>query len=271
MSLILEALQKSEHERAVGRVPGLDSTVVIAHALSLRRWKVATFLVVLVNVLAVGGYFLFQGLASKPVAVGTALPILPTTPTGDDDVPVASAPIKSTPDDVASPASQTKASQSQSHQSRAPLNLSARSADATKSEVPAEGVFDIDAVRDIEASRLARQRQTASVPVVEPHPVVTSRAAAETEVTADPSNGAPVSTLELPELAQVRESFSPPLVTLRLDVHVYSPTLNERFVLINMNKYHEGDRLREGPQITAIESTGVVMEYQDQKFVLTAD
>lgn len=272
MSLILEALQKSEHERAVGRVPGLDSTVVIAHALSLRRWKVATILVVLVNVFAVAGYFLYQEFLSKPKVIDASPGPISTAPTGNPDDALTVAPNRASRNDAA-----------EASISFAPtvtvLEPTARGDSATTSESDAAGVHDIDAVRDIESSRLARQRQTESAPAVA---AASSRTVTEspatdtqTDVLALPSTGESKSPdltpAQLPVLAQVRESFSPPLAPLRLDVHVYSPTLNERFVLINMNKYHEGDRLREGPQITAIESTGVVMEYQDQKFVLTAD
>jgi hypothetical protein len=38
--------------------------------------------------------------------------------------------------------------------------------------------------------------------------------------------------------------------------------------MINSKRYQEGDRLSEGPLLEAITSTGVVLRYQGQRFLL---
>jgi general secretion pathway protein B len=53
---------------------------------------------------------------------------------------------------------------------------------------------------------------------------------------------------------------------LRLDVHVYSDQPHERFVLLNMRKYHEGERLQEGPVVDAITPGGVTLSFRGQRF-----
>lgn len=53
---------------------------------------------------------------------------------------------------------------------------------------------------------------------------------------------------------------------LSLDVHVYSEQPAQRFVLINMTKYREGDELREGAVLEQITAQGVVMSYQGEQF-----
>jgi general secretion pathway protein B len=53
---------------------------------------------------------------------------------------------------------------------------------------------------------------------------------------------------------------------MSLDVHVYAPTATDRFVLINMKKYHENEQLAEGPRIEEITEEGVVLSYQGQMF-----
>lgn len=57
---------------------------------------------------------------------------------------------------------------------------------------------------------------------------------------------------------------------LRLDVHVYSEKPRDRFVLINLQKYHEGEQLQEGPVVDAITAEGVVLSLQGQQFLLRA-
>ena len=42
----------------------------------------------------------------------------------------------------------------------------------------------------------------------------------------------------------------------------------ERFVFVNMRKYHEGDTLSEGPTIERITPDGTVLNHQGQRFVL---
>ncbi|MDZ7644430.1 MAG: general secretion pathway protein GspB [Woeseiaceae bacterium] len=55
---------------------------------------------------------------------------------------------------------------------------------------------------------------------------------------------------------------------LHLDIHVFSPEAGERFVFINMQKYREGDRLAEGPEVTAIRDDGVLLEHRGTAFLL---
>ncbi len=53
---------------------------------------------------------------------------------------------------------------------------------------------------------------------------------------------------------------------LSLDVHVYAEQPAQRFVLINMNRYREGDRLKEGAMLERITPQGVVLSYQGEQF-----
>jgi general secretion pathway protein B len=55
---------------------------------------------------------------------------------------------------------------------------------------------------------------------------------------------------------------------LRVDLHVYAAKPEERFVLINMHRLHEGDSLPEGVRVESITPEGVVVSYQGAKFIL---
>jgi general secretion pathway protein B len=58
------------------------------------------------------------------------------------------------------------------------------------------------------------------------------------------------------------------LPALRVDLHVYAAKPEERFVLINMHRLHEGDTLPEGVRVESITPEGVVLSYQGAKFIL---
>jgi len=58
------------------------------------------------------------------------------------------------------------------------------------------------------------------------------------------------------------------LPVLRVDLHVYAANPQERFVLINMRRLHEGDTLPEGGHLESITPDGVVVSYQGTKFFL---
>lgn len=58
--------------------------------------------------------------------------------------------------------------------------------------------------------------------------------------------------------------------SLRLDVHVFATQPAERFVLINMKKYHQGQQLQEGPRLDEITADGVILSLRGEKFRLQA-
>ncbi len=61
------------------------------------------------------------------------------------------------------------------------------------------------------------------------------------------------------------------LPDLHLDVHVYSETDDERFVFVNMKKYREGERLREGPLLESITPQGIILQHNGRRFILNQD
>jgi general secretion pathway protein B len=58
---------------------------------------------------------------------------------------------------------------------------------------------------------------------------------------------------------------------LRLDLHVFAAKPQERFVMINMQKLHEGDNLREGVHVESITPEGVVLSSNGNRFLLPHD
>jgi general secretion pathway protein B len=72
----------------------------------------------------------------------------------------------------------------------------------------------------------------------------------------------------LPSISELNLTGSQALPELHLDVHVYATKPADRFVYINMRKYHEGNTLQEGPVLERIRRDGVVLDYQGLRFVL---
>lgn len=58
------------------------------------------------------------------------------------------------------------------------------------------------------------------------------------------------------------------LPPLRLDLHVYAEQPRNRYAMINMQAVHEGDTLSEGMRVLAITRDGVALDYRGQQFML---
>jgi general secretion pathway protein B len=72
----------------------------------------------------------------------------------------------------------------------------------------------------------------------------------------------------LPSISELNLTGAQALPELHLDVHVYATKPSERFVYINMRKYHEGSVLQEGPKVERIRRDGVVLDYKGLRFIL---
>lgn len=72
----------------------------------------------------------------------------------------------------------------------------------------------------------------------------------------------------LPSISEINLTGAQALPEMHLDVHVYATRAAERFVYINMRKYHEGAVLQEGPILERIRRDGVVLNYQGLRFIL---
>ncbi len=72
----------------------------------------------------------------------------------------------------------------------------------------------------------------------------------------------------LPTINEMTLTGAQALPELHLDVHVFATRPAERFVYVNMRKYHEGATLQEGPTIERIRRDGVILSYQGLRFLL---
>jgi general secretion pathway protein B len=91
---------------------------------------------------------------------------------------------------------------------------------------------------------------------VDPTPVV--------EVTPTPP---PAPTPAPRPLHEMPAGFVANMPSINIDIHSYAKQPAKRYVLINMEKYHEGDYLAEGPRVVEILPQGVVMEHMGEHFI----
>ncbi len=80
------------------------------------------------------------------------------------------------------------------------------------------------------------------------------------------ASGAPSESVPL--LRDLPPELRRSLPDLHLDVHVYSAKRGDRFVLINLRRYTEGDQLVEGPSLEQITEDGAVLKHRGYRFRL---
>ena len=232
MSFILDALKKSEIERQRQATPGLIDTRPSPRRSRLPVW-VATLCILLgVNLLALTYVVLRK---SPPSA----------------------------------PASRAAASQ-------AALRPASRPADAPRAAAAAPEAQPFSPLDGApEYAPEIPVAPTASAAPPEPRPAHTTPADdPAADVQPHPSPGLTDAAVNaetdevLPTISEISLSGAHALPELHLDVHVYATNPADRFVYINMRKYHEGAKLQEGPTVERIRRDGVVLNDQGVRFLL---
>lgn len=74
---------------------------------------------------------------------------------------------------------------------------------------------------------------------------------------------------EPPILSTLSSQFQSMVPKMAINAQVYSPVPMQRFVVINMKRYNEGQNTAEGVSIVAIRQNDIVFAYQGQQFRLT--
>ena len=69
-------------------------------------------------------------------------------------------------------------------------------------------------------------------------------------------------------LSELPAGFIDNLPVMNIDIHSFDERPGHSYVLINMEKYHEGDYLAEGPLLSEILEDGVVLEHLGERFIL---
>jgi general secretion pathway protein B len=232
MSFILDALKKSEIERQRQATPGLIDAGVASRRPRMTVWAIALGALLGVN-LAVLVYVVTR---SGPAAV-------PATQHANAAPLAAAAP-------AAAPAPVAASAAAMDHFS--PLDAPVYAPEIPIA--PEEGAA--------ESSSKASHSPVASTATPAAH------AMHRPELPPADPDGKSDNDEVLPSISEVNLTGPLALPELHLDVHVYATKPSDRFVYINMRKYHEGAALEEGPTIERIRRDGVILNFQGVRFIL---
>lgn len=237
MSIILEALRKSERERQAGQVPGM-AQVVLDSGSRRSRW-LPWLVVTLVAINAGGvGYWLYQSHRTQ----GTDSPphvALPNSPPSAQarDVGVASTiplPDATPPPSAMAPPMAYEASPRPAYPMPEhllpPANVGSMREDEddpVDAELEAEGEASITDKR-----QMAHSRQG------------------------------------LPRLSELPEAIQQRVPSFKITMFAYSENPQERFIIVNMKKYSAGDVLPGGVLLIEIRAEDLVAEMDGQKFLI---
>jgi general secretion pathway protein B len=229
MSFILDALKKSESDRQRQSGPALFEVKVAPPRSGLPAWALAIAALLLVNLGVVGWVLLRHPSAhATPVAAAPAPAPQPLSTAPPAPAPPAQAPLTAAAAPAAAPAAVAAAPASP----------------APSTAAPPAGTADEGNPQDY-------------APATEPPPP-------------GPTDGhvrrGTVAGVPLYQDAAATPGVDLP--QLRLDLHVYAAHPQDRFVMINMHKLHEGDSLPEGVRVENITPEGAVMSYNGSRFML---
>ena len=231
MSYILEALKKSDQEHFLGSVPDLATPheVKPAQPRSYRwLWVVVTLLSVNVVLVVMLLKDRDAEVAEVPVAAQVQVPLEPQTTLINDQV---AQPIQET--------SETRISEAPTPGKTSPPRN--------------EPILATGGVVVLPEPTYMKNSKPSILPEEELDMQMDGMITAE-------DNSQLQSWFELPQ--EFRNKLDLP----RLDVHVYTEEPQGRFILVNLKKYREGERLASGLVLEEILPDGMVMSYQGERF-----
>jgi general secretion pathway protein B len=244
MSLILDALKKSEAERQRQTGPTLLEVRVTQPRRRYPVWVIAVGVLLAVNILLLLFFVLRRPSATEPAAVA---------------------------------ASATSAATAATSAPRPATTATSASAAATGA-LPASVAPMVPPMVPSAAELPLAPATAASRDAGPPHSLDYGPALGPDDGPADgsttgrnPADDEPAVTASearrfasLPSFSDVGGDLPP----LRLDLHVYAERPRDRYALINMHRVHEGDVLPEGAKVLAITREGVALDWRGQEFML---
>jgi general secretion pathway protein B len=285
MSLILEALKKSEQQRRLGEAPTLGSPVVSTR----RRRSLLPVLAVLIVIGVGAGWWLSRQPAEPPATPAPPISAEKTVPGKPGDAqstkpgqPAATA--AANQERLKAEAAKRKAEQAKriealgNAKQTPPLglpnaNLPAAAMAPRKpgdplphtvpaKTPPAEGVTHPPKT---DATAVA-PKPDAKTPPPEATPTPESAAASAPPPAKTPATAAAPDASTLPTIWELPFATRKDIPALDLSMHVYSSDPKQRFVVIKGDRHVEGDEVASDLVLREIRQDGLVLEYKGQKF-----
>ena len=244
MSFILDALKKSENERQRQVGPSLADAQVSQRRINKPWWAVAVGALLVVN-------------------LGVLIVVLVRDGDARSDTPQAAAE-GSTANTLAADAhagTQVPLPASASRMTRGNPTLNAPTSSAARSLADEAGSGEAGVVLDTDPQLSAAANVPEGPPLVRP---IDAPAVAPAAIPAQAQTGSEEMLPTQMDLA----AGGTVLPEMHLDIHVYSARPGDRFVFVNMQKYTEGQALKEGPTLERITTDGAVLNHRGMRFLL---
>ncbi|MGH8260436.1 MAG: general secretion pathway protein GspB [Steroidobacteraceae bacterium] len=242
MSFILDALKKSESERQCQSGPALFEVKVAPPRHRFAIWAIGLGGLLAINLVVVG-WMLWRG-GSTHAAAASAAVVAPT------------------------PASRTAALASAAG-AEAPSTSAATAAPTAVRATAPLATAPPAVAQNAGATHAAGAPGAAGVSADDLAPAVEPAHAAGPEHSAQPPSGVVRETASgLPSYQQAVAEPGANIPDLQLNLHVYSPQADQRFVFLNMMRVREGDTLPKGVHVDQITPDGVILSYHGKQFVL---
>lgn len=261
MSFILDALKKSESERQRQSGPALFEVKVAPPRGRFAIWATGLGALLAINLIVVG-WMAMRGSANRATAASQESSAA-ALPAANDAVPATlGAPTSNARANSAAPqgSAPTRGIDNRYGAAALPPEAAGSGTGATQAgtaELPSGSPASDDSRAAADAGESPAAPDDVA-PAVEPQ----HRASAGGgEVIRQTESG-------LPTYQDAAAAPGANLPDLRLDLHVYAPQPDQRFVFINMTKLHEGDSLPIGVRVESITTDGVILSYHGTKFVL---
>lgn len=267
MSLILEALKKSEAERRLGRAPDL-----LAPAPPLRppvRGGRRDFVVALAAVALLAG--LAWWWFARPIALNLPSEVQPSDAARMPAAASAEAAPRSKPavgtTRHAAPASASKAAEVIANVP-VPQDPDFAGTERESVAMPAAAIPLTQPAPRPSAVAPAKPRPPMATPPLQP-PTATKVPPAAAATAPVPAPAASEPALEpIPSLASLPASEREGWPPLRLSMHVYDPDPTARIALIDGKRYRQGDSIAPDLVVDVIRPDGVALSYHGRRFLL---
>ena len=272
MSLILEALKKSEAERRLGQAPGLMTPMPSSRA--KRRIGPMPVVVLVSLALGIGGaswWFTRNATNPKPGGATTA-----SSAASQSNAPALATPAPASEATAVRPVQALRPSDREETEGESPTSPDFASTERESAPVPAATVAIEPRPSSAQpASAVARPsapQTTAPTPAQTSAPiaVLATESTAATMEAPPPVEVAPTNAAlpDVPRLDQLPSAERDALPPLKLSMHVYAESAPNRFVLIDGRRFREGEKLAATLQVIEIRREGVVLDFNGRRFLL---
>jgi general secretion pathway protein B len=282
MSLILEALKKSEQQRRLGEAPTLASPVVATR----RRRSLLPVLAILVIAAVATAWWLMRPHAPTPPAPAAPVAAPSANPVAATPKSVARTPAPTVPDTHAQDRAKLAAADAARRNAQRPdqgkrvagTESTARATPPAPASAIAKG-----AAPAVPTTPLPPVKKPGDAGDMVPQPAATPEHTVATAAPATGKTDAPPASsksdasapkadkpadagAELPSIWDLPFATRKDIPAINLSMHVYSTDPKQRFVVIKGDRHVEGDEVASDLILREIRQDGLVLEYKGQRF-----